>query len=105
MCDGFEVLGGPAREVSALGKVLAQQAVGVLVCWPLPGRVGVGEEHLRARLQRELGVAGELLAAVPGERLAELFGQLRHRRGERGVHRDGAVAAERRSVLHVRLSP
>ena len=46
---------------------------------------------------------GELLPAVPGEGLAQLLGQPRHRRRQRGVHRDGAVAAERRTVLHGRF--
>ena len=39
MSDGLEVVSGPAGQVGALGEVLAQQAVGVLVARPLPWRV------------------------------------------------------------------
>ena len=52
--DGFEVRGGPARQVGAFGEVLAQQAVGVLVRAALPGAVRVGEEDRDAGLDLEL---------------------------------------------------
>ena len=42
-CDGFEVFGGPARQVGAFGEVLSQQAVGVLVRRLLPRRVRVSD--------------------------------------------------------------
>src|SRR5690242_17442980 len=41
--DGLEPGGVAGRQVGALGEVLAQQAVGVLVAAALPGGVGVGE--------------------------------------------------------------
>lgn len=34
----------------------------------LPWRVGVGEEHLDAGVDRELRVSGQLLASVPRQR-------------------------------------
>ena len=41
--DGFDLVGGPARQVGALREVLAREAVGVLVRGSLPWAVGVGE--------------------------------------------------------------
>ena len=41
--DGQKVLGCVAAKVDALGEVVAQQAVHVLVRAALPGRVGVAE--------------------------------------------------------------
>src|SRR5215472_2372379 len=41
--DGVQVLAAVHRQVRALGEVLAQQPVGVLVAAALPGRVGVAE--------------------------------------------------------------
>lgn len=60
----------------------------------------VGEEHFRAGIERELGVRGQLLPAVPRESLAELFGQFRHRHCQCRVHRDRTVPTERGAVLH-----
>jgi hypothetical protein len=54
----FEILGGPSRQVGSLLEELAEQLVGVLVRWPLPRGVGVGEEDSRPFVERELGVAG-----------------------------------------------
>ena len=66
-CDGIDVFAGPSGEVGALGEVLAQQSVGVLVHAALPGAVGIREEHVKARVDLQLGVLGEFLAAVPGQ--------------------------------------
>ena len=55
-------------QVGALGQVLAQEAVGVLVAAALPGAVGVAEEHRDAGGHAEPGVAGHLGALVPGQR-------------------------------------
>lgn len=56
--------------------------------------------------ERELGMPGEFLPAVPGQCLAELLGKLRHRHRQGSVHRDGAVTAHCRAVLHGRhLAP
>ena len=41
--DRSELLGVPARQVGALGEVLAQEAVGVLVGAALPGAMRVAE--------------------------------------------------------------
>jgi len=76
-CHGSEVLGGPPGQVGSSREVLAQQSVGVLVRRSLSGRARVGEEHLRAGVERELGVPGQLLAATPGKGLAQLIGKVR----------------------------
>ena len=54
MSDGFEPVSRPARQIGALGEVLAQQPAGVLV--GEPQAVGVGEAYPRAGLKREDGV-------------------------------------------------
>jgi len=46
--DGVEVAGAVSAQVGALGEVLAQQAVGVLVGATLPRAVRVGEVDLDA---------------------------------------------------------
>ena len=43
---------------------------------------------------------GPLLPTVPSERPAEVLGQPSHRHRQPGIHRDGPIAAERRTVLH-----
>src|SRR3954453_20743733 len=52
---GGKVLGAVHAEVGALGKVLAQQPVGVLVRATLPGAVGIAEVDRHASLDPELG--------------------------------------------------
>lgn len=59
-----------AGDLDAFGQVLPDEAVGVLVRAPFPGRVGVGEVHGQVRGHSELGVAGHLGALVPGQRTA-----------------------------------
>ena len=66
---GLELGVGDGGEVGAFGEVLAQQTVGVLVAAALPGGVGVGEVDLDTGGDGEAGVAGHLLAAVPGQGL------------------------------------
>ena len=70
--DCFDVLGVPAREIGALGEVLAQEAVRVLVRSTLPRAARVGEEDWDARLDFECCVLREFLAAVPSQGSAEL---------------------------------
>jgi hypothetical protein len=62
--DGFDLLGAPSREVGALGEVLAQQPVGVLVAGALPRAVRVGEVDRDISVDLQLGVLGQFLAAV-----------------------------------------
>ena len=45
MGDGVQLALGVARQVRALGPVLAQQAIRILVGSALPRAVGIGKEH------------------------------------------------------------
>ena len=74
---GDGVQGGlvePAQ-VGALGQVLAEQAVGVLVGATLPRAARIAEEDLDAGVDGELEVFGHLSAVVPGHRAPHLLGQ------------------------------
>lgn len=55
-----------AREVRALGEVLAKQAVGILVRSPLPWILRVEEVDLDTGCQREALMVRHLLAAITG---------------------------------------
>lgn len=50
--DGVQLALGVAGQVRALGQVLAQQAIGILVGPALPGAVGIGKEHLEREAVR-----------------------------------------------------
>jgi len=62
--DGVEVGFGDGAEVGALGEVLAQQAVGVLVGAALPGGVRVAEVDLDAGVETDLFSVAHLGALV-----------------------------------------
>ncbi|KOG36588.1 hypothetical protein ADK34_01255 [Streptomyces viridochromogenes] len=59
----------------------------------------VGEVDLQAGVDTELGMLGQLLAAVPGQRSAQLLGQRGDRGGDRVPDGLGAQAGQRRPVL------
>ena len=46
MRDGVQLTLGVCGEIRALGQVLTQQAIGILVGSALPGAVRIGKEHL-----------------------------------------------------------
>src|SRR5207245_2886012 len=69
--DLGEVLSRVDAEAGALGEVLAQESVGVLVRAALPGPASVGEEDAFAQQVCDLVVAGHLRALVPGQGLAD----------------------------------
>ena len=58
MGDGVQLVLGVARQVYALGQVLAQQAIGVLVGTVLPGAVWIGKEDLDREPLGQLLVVG-----------------------------------------------
>ncbi len=66
-----------------LGKLLAQQPVGVLVGAALPGCVGVAEVDLDAGVDAHLLPVAHLGALVPGQRAPQCLGQRPDLRGER----------------------
>ena len=78
MCEGVEI--------GALGQVLPDEPVGVLVESALPGMVGVGEVALGVESLGDGLMVGELLAVVIGERVDKVG--MRLQCCEQGV-RDG----------------
>jgi hypothetical protein len=71
-------------QVATLGEVLAEQAVGVLVAAALPGAARVAEIDLDTGVDGELQMLGHLLAVIPGQRAAQLLGQLEDSSGQAG---------------------
>ena len=63
-------------QVHALGEVLSEQAIGILVRAALPGVLWIAEVHLDVGGEREALMIGHLAAAIPGERLVEFPRQL-----------------------------
>ena len=59
---GIELLLAVAAQIGALGEILAQQPIRVLVVAPLSRAVGIAEVHLHARVPGELGMFGHLPA-------------------------------------------
>jgi hypothetical protein len=70
-------------QVGALGQVLAEQAIGVLVGAPLPRAARVTELDLYAGINGELEVLSHLPTLIPGQRATQLLGQPQHRGGQR----------------------
>src|SRR6266545_4194518 len=66
--DGGEILGAVPGEVGALGEVLAQQPVGVLVAAALPWAAWLAEVDLQAGVDAQRGRAGP--SRCPGPRSA-----------------------------------
>src|SRR6266404_8276225 len=64
------------REVSAFGKELPEQSIGVFVCTTLPSTVRLGEVDFQPQQSGELFMLSELLAVVEGGSTAEVPRQL-----------------------------
>ena len=62
-----------SEEVGALGKVLTQQAIGVLVESTLPGVIGMREIHIRIQAPGNERVFCKLFAVVKRDRQALAF--------------------------------
>ena len=58
-------------EIHSLREVLPQESVGVLVRATLPRLLWITEVHLDVGGEREALMIGQLLAAIPGQRLVE----------------------------------
>lgn len=65
--DARDLLFGERAEIAALGKVLAQQAVEILVATSLPGRVGLGDVADSPERDVDQGMLCELAAIVPSD--------------------------------------
>ena len=70
MSDGIQLVLDAARQVRALGQVLAQQAIGVLIGAALPGTVRIGKEDLDREPLGQLLVLGHLFAPIIGQRFS-----------------------------------
>jgi len=68
--DGRKDIGIMHAEIGSLGKVLAQQAVGILVRAALPGAVRVAEVDMDPGVDPQMGVLSHLRALVPGQEAA-----------------------------------
>ena len=82
MGDGVQLALGVARQVRALGQVLAQQPIRVLVGAALPRAVGIGKEHPDREPLGQALVLGHLFAPIvrqgfPQQRghMPEFFGE------------------------------
>src|SRR5664280_836336 len=71
-----EIPPGVDREVGALGEVLTQETVGVLVGAALPRAARIAEVDGHAGSHRELVMLRHLGSLVPGDRLSQLGGEL-----------------------------
>jgi len=76
MGDGVQLALGIARQVRALGQVLAQQAIGVLVGAALPRAVRIGKEDPDRQPLRQALVLGHLFPAIIGQRFAQQRGHV-----------------------------
>jgi hypothetical protein len=65
--DGRQVGTAEGVQVSAFGKVLTKQAIGIFVAPTLPGAVWVTEEDVHVGIDRKLNVSSHLLALVPSQ--------------------------------------
>ena len=80
--DSVQVVACVSVEVGAVGEVLAEETVGVLVGSALPGTLGVAEVDGQVGVCAELGVLCHFGALVPGQGTAELLGQGDDRRSD-----------------------
>ena len=90
MGDGIQCTLGVARQVRALGPVLAPQAIRILVGAALPGAVRISKEDLDREPLGQASVLGHRFASIirqgfpqQGGHMAEFFGQARS--GTRGI--------------------
>ena len=76
MSDGVQLALRVARQVRALGQVLAQQAIRILVGAALPGAVRIGKEDLDREPLGQLLVLGHLFAPIVRQRFAQCGGHV-----------------------------
>ena len=82
-------------QIGALGEVLAQETIGVLVGASLPRAVWVAEVDRQSCLDSQLDVLRHLGALVPRQGSAQVRRQRDDRGSDRVSHRLRAVASER----------
>ena len=82
MGDGVQLALGVARQVRALGQVLAQQPIRVLVGAALPRAVGIGKEHPDREPLGQALVLGHLFPSIIGQGFAQQRGHMPEFLGE-----------------------
>jgi hypothetical protein len=87
--DGCQGIGVMHAEVGSLGKVLAQQPVGILVRAALPGAVRIAEVDMDPGVDPQMGVLSHLRAL--GQRLPQVLGQGGDRARDGVADRFGAM--------------
>lgn len=87
-----------AAQTLALGELVADQAVGVLVDAALAEVVGLGEAHVGVKGISDLAVAGELLAVVGCDRRHAVFDA--PERADEGVPQELSSSSQRREIRH-----
>ena len=86
-------------EIGPLGKVLAQQAIGILVSAALPWAMRVTEVDLQPRGDPQVRMLRHLRSLIPGEGLPNLFGQAGDGAGDGVADRRRTMTGERGAVL------
>ena len=82
MGDGVQLALGVARQIRALGQVLAQQAIRILVGAALPGAVGIRKEYPDRESLGQAFVLGHLFPTIIGQRFAQQRGHVPEFLGE-----------------------
>ncbi len=82
MGDGVQLALRVARQVRALGQVLAQQPIRILVGAALPGAIRIGKEDLDREPLRQALVLGHLFPSIIGQRFTQQRGHVPEFLGE-----------------------
>ena len=77
---------GHRFEVGALGEVLTDQAIGILIESSLPGMIGVGEIDLRLQRLSDVLMSGKLLAVVGGDGMGVFLVRFQQPRQQQPEH-------------------
>ena len=91
--DGVQLTLGVARQVCALGQVLAQQAIRILVGATLPGAVRIGKEDLDRQPLPQACMLGHLFSSIIRQRFTQQRGHVPEflREAPSGTRRIGPV--------------
>ena len=92
MGDGIQLTLRIGGQVRALGQVLTQQAIGILVGAPLPRGMRIGKADLDRESLGQLLVLGHLFAPIVGQRVPQRGGHLSELLGEASVGTGGIRA-------------
>jgi hypothetical protein len=76
MGNGVQIVLGVARQVRALGQILVQQAICVLVGIALPGAVGIRKEYSDCESLGQAFVLGHLFPTIIGQGFAQRGGHV-----------------------------